>query len=103
MAADPYYKKCVLRNSECGGRIEWHHVWIYAGTQINEKWAIVPACTRHHELVKSSTEIRESLELISLDRATPADLLKYPRKNWAQIRRSLTEKLRKMLSTFHVD
>jgi len=103
MNNNPYYKKCALRSSECGGRITYHHVWIYAGKQINAIWAIVPACERHHELVNINPEVKEAFELISLERSTPEDLLPYPRKDWDQIKCYLTEKLHQRLSTSHID
>lgn len=95
MSNDPFYERCALLGPECGGRIEWHHCWIYgSGGQINHPWAIVPACHNHHEMVKKDKEIKEAFELISLDRASYEDLLPYPRKDWAQIRQYLMEKLR---------
>jgi len=56
----------------CGGRIEWHHVFIYAGRQLNEKWAIVPACHDHHA---KAEPLREHFEHIALNRATTQELL----------------------------
>lgn len=75
----------------CGDKnnIEWHHVWIYAGRQINEPWAIVGACKEHHERVTREPLIKEQFEMISLLRATEHDLAKYPKKDWQQIKRYL--------------
>lgn len=88
---DPRMKVCsVAHLGDCSGRIQWHHVWIYAGRQIQETWAILSACTNHHDLVQSSKQVREAFELISLYRASPiSDLVKYPRKNWDQTRKRL--------------
>lgn len=44
LAADPYYKTCARKSGECSGRITWEHAVIYAGRQVNERWAIVPLC-----------------------------------------------------------
>lgn len=85
MAKDDFYKKCVIGSWTCDGPVEWHHVFIYAGRQINEKWAILPACHLHHGMVKTSKTIREEFESISLQLATPEDLAKYPKKDWRQI------------------
>lgn len=71
----------------CEGRIEWHHAWIYAGKQINEEWAIVPACHFHHSMVTKDKAIRQAFETASLIMATKADLEMYPRKDWAQIKK----------------
>lgn len=96
MEADPYYKKCV-RNSEgnCAGRITWEHAFIYAGRQINEIWAIIPLCAFHHgvDFYQDCGDLKKDLnEYIALSRATPEDLAKYPRTNWAQKLRYLSEK-----------
>lgn len=90
MTDDKFYKYCCLAGIEyCAGRVQWHHVWIYAGTQINEKWAIVPACERHHDQVQNEPTIKREFERISLMRATDEDLKKYPRKDWDRIKRNL--------------
>lgn len=79
IAQDPYMKKCARANHECEGRITWEHSWIYAGKQINEKWAIIPLCVFHH--LGEGLNKREN-ERISLRRATEEDLVKYPKKDW---------------------
>ncbi|MDY0388544.1 MAG: hypothetical protein RBT65_15760 [Methanolobus sp.] len=46
---DQFYKICIREKTHnCGGRITWEHAIIFAGKQINEKWAILPVCERHH-------------------------------------------------------
>lgn len=46
---DSYYKKCArLNDGYCEGRITWEHAIIYSGRQLNEKWAIIPLCWKHH-------------------------------------------------------
>lgn len=76
----------------CSGRRqhpEWHHVWTYAGKQINEPWAILAACTYHHDMVKKDSSVRYAFETASLFYAAPEDLAKYPRKNWEQEKRRI--------------
>lgn len=73
----------------CEGRIEWHHVFQYAGQQINEAWAIVGACHKHHEMVKSDRAIRMAFETASLKLASNEELAAYPRKKWDEIKRTL--------------
>lgn len=80
MAADPYYQKCVHASSDCQGRIEWDHSFIYAGRQINEVWAILPTCQWHH---RNIVHFRKESERIAVARATEEELSKYPRKNWS--------------------
>ena len=76
---DPYYKSCARKDRDCEGRITWEHVWIYAGKQINEKFAIIPLCMYHH-LGNGLNKQRN--QQISLSRATEEELQKYPRMKW---------------------
>jgi hypothetical protein len=65
IAEDPYMKKCCL----CGNpKVQWNHAIIYKGRQLNEKWAIVPACEDHHD--HKNREYIERLQLIALNRAS---------------------------------
>jgi hypothetical protein len=80
MAADPYYQTCVHASEECAGRIEWDHVFTYAGRQLNEIWAILPTCHWHHVHI---AQYRKESERIACSRATPEDLAKYPRRDWS--------------------
>lgn len=73
----------------CDSKIDWDHVWIYAGTQINEAWAIVGVCRYHHSIKEGNSAVRHAIQKASLKLAAPNHLLKYPRKDWAQIERSL--------------
>ena len=73
---------CARKNHECSGRITWEHVWIYAGKQINELWAIIFLCWYHH--LDKGLNKREN-ERISLEQATDEDLAKYPNKNWKKL------------------
>ena len=82
MAADPAYKLCALRGGHiCQGKIEWHHHIIFAGRQLNEKWAIVAICEYIHDQVTPicSNGLREGipgeLDRFVLNRATEPELL----------------------------
>lgn len=82
-------KRCAvadLVDSECSGRIQWHHVWTYAGRQIDEAWAIVGVCEYHHEQVNGNGTVRQACQLASLELATPEDLAKYPRMTWYHLK-----------------
>lgn len=48
LANDPFYDKCSRRGRECSGRITFEHALYYAGSQIQEEWAIIPLCWYHH-------------------------------------------------------
>lgn len=87
-------KQCAVKKmyygERCEGRIEWHHPWTYAGSQINELWAIVGACSRHHKMVNENPTIKDVFERESLLLATEKDLARYPRTNWNQHLKRLT-------------
>lgn len=89
---DLYYKICAIVDDDCMGRIQFHHVWIYRGKQIQEVFAILPVCEHHHDMVKKSREIKGILELVSLQRATKEELGRYPNKDWRQITNYLNKK-----------
>lgn len=85
-------KVCAVAHfgfGECEPKIEWDHVWIYAGRQINEPWAIIGVCSRHHRLKDSEWLVRDAIQRASLRLATSEDLARYPRRNWAQLKKSL--------------
>jgi len=94
IAKDPFMARCIYcdlkRQNECRGKIEWEHAWIYAGKQINEKWAIVPVCTYHHRgngLDKGYNQYR------AIIRADISDLqMRMPKRDWVQIKKHLVEK-----------
>lgn len=93
MAKDPWYHACCIGPKYCKGKIEWHHVWIYAGKQINEIWAIIPLCHFHHEKA-GLHPFKERYELISLNSASLEDLSKYPKKDWKQYHKYLIKYLK---------
>jgi hypothetical protein len=79
LAADPWYSSCARASGECRGRITWEHALMYAGKQVQERFAIIPLCEWHHlgdGLVK-----RINVE-IAMARATPDDKKKYPLLPW---------------------
>lgn len=73
----------------CEGVLRWHHVWEYEGRQVNELWAILCGCDRHHDAVKTDTEVKEAFERRSLEIAVGEELAKYPKKDWVQLKRYL--------------
>ena len=92
LADDPYYSICARNGSDCRGRITWEHCWIYAGRQIQEKWAIVPLCEHHHLGTGMEKFVNQ---YISLCRATPEELKKYPRVDWEQEKKRCLYLIRK--------
>jgi hypothetical protein len=77
MTADPYYSRCCLSGkTKFETKIEWHHNFIYAGKQVQEKWCILPITEEIHRKV-SNPLIKGHLDLIMLYRATDEELKKY--------------------------
>lgn len=72
MAKDPWYTRCCRCGDPRG--IEWHHVIIFQGRQLQERWCIVPACNDCHRQVKESKEVKEFFEWVAFNRATTEEL-----------------------------
>ena len=81
--ADPYYQVCARKSSECGGRLTFEHAIIYAGKQVQEKWAIIPLCWHHHLGEGLKKNINQA---IAYSRATDEDLEQYPKINLPHVR-----------------
>lgn len=75
MAADTFYRRCCITNF-AWDKIEWHHNFIFAGRQLNEKWCILPVSQEVH---KNVGLYREKLDWIMLNRADETTLRKYSR------------------------
>ena len=93
---DPLYVQCtralLLNDHVCAGRITWEHSLIYAGRQIDEKWALVSLCAYAHgvdEYQDGGCLDKKINEWIAINRMSREDEMKYPRRNWAQERRFL--------------
>ncbi len=86
LEADPEYKRCMLSGEKTC--IEWHHCFIYAGKQINERWAIVALSKWIHRespySVHNNAKTMARVKLLALGRATSADLAKYPKFDWGK-------------------
>ena len=89
IAADPWMKTCVRRGPDCDGRITWEHCLLYGGKRINEPFAIIPLCCRHHLGDKLDKQFNQ---WVALRRATDADLDKYSKANFRQLLSHLNAK-----------
>src|SRR3990172_48879 len=87
IADDPFMARCI--HEGCGGKPEWEHALIYGGKQVNEAWAIVPACEFHH---RGAGLDKEYNQFIALMRASYNDLNKYPKSDWIALRQYLKTK-----------
>ena len=72
---DPFYKTCCLASDGmCSGRVERHHALIFAGRQLQKKFAILPACQGYHHRFANRKDIKERFDWILLNRATDEEL-----------------------------
>lgn len=86
IAQDEWMKVCVWTGETSD--ITWEHPWKYAGRQIVDAWATCPLVKR---LNTSSmpTEIKNYCKFVTLCRAKPEDLAKYPKVDWVQEKKYL--------------
>ena len=74
---DAWYKRCCITGrTKIQEKIEWHHNFIFAGRQVNEKWCILPMAKSIHDREKEQ-EIKTRLNWIMFNRADNETLKKY--------------------------
>ena len=82
----PCERKAIFDDHECGGRSTMEHAQIYAGRQVDEKWAIIRICEKAHSVGAYSTQggilNKEMNRYISFTHATTSDFAKYPKRDW---------------------
>lgn len=96
---DPEYSRCSLQGisfvDECEGRITREHALIYAGKKIQEKWAIIPLCAKHHavdQFQDAGTMVKQRNVWVALNRATPEELRRFSKAvNYERMRATLNE------------
>ena len=77
MSEDEYYDNCCMQGDlDCVGHIEWHHGLIYAGRQVNRKFAILPLCQKHHRDIDNRDQ-KIKINRIMLNRATEEELMEF--------------------------
>lgn len=78
MAADPFYNKCCISGDASTAKdpIEWHHNLIFAGRQVQAKFAILPLKRSLHRRAHNP-QLAAQLNWVMLNRATAEDLTKY--------------------------
>lgn len=78
MSTDPFYTRCSISGDFATKKdpIEWHHNLIYAGKQVQAKFAILPL---KHSLHARATnkQLKAQLDWIMWNRATPEEIQKY--------------------------
>jgi hypothetical protein len=101
LAEDPEYKVCARhKDGGCDGRITWEHSMIFAGRQIQERFAIIPLCEYHHAV---NTHLdgrgldKQKNIWIALNRATDEELRNYSK---ATDYLAMRERLNKIYGTY---
>lgn len=75
MSEDPFYQQCCITGTpNTSAKVEWHHNLIYAGKQVQEKFAILPL---REDIHRNIVKYKEKCNWIMLNRATPEQLEKY--------------------------
>lgn len=91
-------KQICARHADgvCGGRLTWEHTLIYGGRQIDEAWAIILLCARHHavdEYQDSGDLQKEKNVRLALNQATDDELRQYSKAiDYIRLRKTLNEK-----------
>jgi len=86
LLADPEYARCsLLGYHTCGGRITLEHALIYAGRQVQEKYAIIPVCAAGQEV----------------DQFQDAGTMDKNRNKWVALNRATDEEIRSISKAFN--
>ena len=85
-----------IEDGGCSGRITWEHALIYAGKQIDEPWAIVLLCERHHGVntYQDRGDLQKEKNVwVALNQATEQELKQYSKAiDYVRLRNILNEK-----------
>lgn len=79
MATDPFYAICCVTGARATRQdpIEWHHNLIFAGSQVQEKFAILPLKHSLHERINGDKQLKAHLDWIMLSRASEEQLERF--------------------------
>jgi len=67
-----------IEDGECGGGLTWEHSIIFKGSQLDEAWAIIKLCERHHAVntYQDGGDLQKEKNVwIALNRATDQELV----------------------------
>ena len=86
----------LLSLGGCGGGITFEHALIFAGRQIDEAWAIIKLCEKHHgvNMYQDNTAVdKERSVWVAVNKATDSELLEYSKViNYVKERERLNKK-----------
>lgn len=93
LESDSWYGRCCITGRiQTRERIEWHHNFIFAGRQVNEKWCILPLAASIHKIEKE-IKIKERLDWIMLNRADDETIERYSKStNLSIVKATLNKK-----------
>lgn len=75
LSLDPFYEKCCITGARAAEtKVEWHHNFIYAGRQVQERWCILPLAQQIHADI---VQHKERCDWIMLNRADDDTLRRY--------------------------
>jgi hypothetical protein len=103
MGTDMEYTRCGLQGllgelvGPCAGRVTREHAMYYGGSKVQERWAIIPCCAKHHGVDQfqdcPGQAPKEVREWVSLNRATDNELVAVSKAvNYLRRRDTLNEK-----------
>ncbi len=78
LASDQFYSRCCITglSSTFADPIQWHHNMVFAGKQVQARFAILPVLKSVHDQANNK-EIREKLDWVMLNRMSTEDLMLY--------------------------
>lgn len=89
MDADSYYHRCAITGTT-SEKIEWHHNLRYGGTNVQEKFCIIPLAKSIHDKI---TQYKELCDWIMCNRGTDEELLRYSKvEKYIPMRERLNKK-----------
>lgn len=80
-------RRLALHDHVCEGRITREHALIYAGSRIDEPWAIVLLCAKSHsvdEWQDCGILDKRKNEWIAINRMSATDMRRLSKVNWSQ-------------------
>lgn len=86
LASDPFYSKCCITGS-ASEKIDWHHNLMFGGSQINEKFCILPLAKSVHDKISKYKDI---CDWIMWNRASYEEIKRYSKAiNYSEYKKIL--------------
>lgn len=86
---EPRMKRCVV-GGDCEGEIQWHHSQKFQGKRLQEAWAIVGICRKHH---LGEARHKDKIDRDCFNRATDTELIRISKaENYIEKRELLNKR-----------